>query len=125
MLSFLDKNFTRKNIYLVALVGIVAFWLLSFLLVEDTAQKIRLAIFNPFWPLLLLIIDTILEEKKKEEDLNNKITLKKIKALLGDRSTNYDRRYLLAVIEGLEEEVSAKEAADYMQSEIDTANPIS
>ncbi len=124
MFKKIDANFTKKNVYFLALVFIALLWFTSLFLDESTAGKLRTAIFNPFWPLILLLTDSILEEKKKENDERNELIVKKLKALLGDRTNTYDRKYLLAVIEGLEEESTAKEAAEYMEKRIEDANPI-
>lgn len=124
MFKFIDAYFTKKNVYFVALVLIGCLWFVSLFLDENSAEKLRSAIFNPFWPLVLLLSDAIFEEKKKERDEQNMLIVKKLRAILGDKTNTYDRKYLLAVLQGIEEEYSAKEASEYMESQIEGANPI-
>lgn len=124
MFKYLDKNFTKKNIYLLAFILVVILWGLSFVLSESASEKIKLTIFNPFWPLLLLLMDTILAEKQEEENVKNRTLIAKMKVLLTDRKTNHDRKYLLTVVDGREDELSVSEVDNFINDALERDNPI-
>lgn len=113
----LHKISNKKAIYLIFSICMFVLIVLQAFF-ETTREFIKILIFNPYWGIALALFEIHTQSKKDEDFLTNEKKLAKLEAVINDGGQSHDSRYLLAILKGLDGDISAQTASRYVDERL-------
>ncbi len=118
------RKIDRKSVYLISSAVIILLLILQAFL-PTYNDVIKALIYNPYWAIAVGFFELYIQKQEAEDAIKNEKKIAKIKAVLNDGRNEHDSSYLLAIIEGLDDDMSNDAALRHVQQRLNRDDSVS